>query len=233
MSTTTDFEMLKEIIAGINGNQVLLPEIPVDVFNQEAEDLYHVAIADKKELSGRGLKLKVIESLTVAAGACRYAEAQWTKERNAKQEAELEWKEKSPEAYGLRNDLIYEFEFAFIHNNNLISVVDRIKSDSGHSDMIQDLVTLTLLGKENTNLLNAINFDSSLLLKAESMADQMADLLGRANGTKNENNEAKTMRDKAYTHLKGLVDEVRRYGKFVFRKDKEHAAKYASEYKRK
>ena len=232
MSTTDDFNQLKETIEMMDEKQVLTPNMPVDVFNQEAEDLYQLALADKEKLTQRGLKEESIQALNVAAGACRYAEAEWNKERNAKQEAQRQWKEKSPEAYELRDDLMDEFEFAFVRNGSLLSVLDRIKDGNGDADMIQDLVDLSVLGKENTEVLATTHCDITLLDRAESMADEMADLLGMANGAKNENNEAKVLRDKAYTYLKAHVDEVRRYGKFVFRKDRDHAAKYASEYRR-
>lgn len=232
MSTTQNFEALKQTIEAMEEKQVLTPDMPVDVFNQEAEDLYQVALVDKEQLMARGLSEETIELLPQAAGACRYAEAEWNKERNEKQEAEREWKEKSPDAYELRSDLIHELEFAFVENSDLLSAVDRIKDGNGHADMIQDLVDLSVLGKEQTELLQQTNFDATLLDQAETTADEMSELLARANGTKDENNKAKVLRDKAYTYLKGIVDEVRRYGKFIFRKDDEHAAKYASAYGR-
>jgi len=232
MSTTQNFEALKETIEAVDEKQVLIPDTPVDVFNQEAEDLYQVALVDKEQLMARGLSEETIDLLPQAAGACRYAEANWNKERNEKQEAEREWKEKSPEAYELRSDLIHELEFAFVENKELLSAQDRIKDGNGHADMIQDLVDLSVLGKEQTELLNQTNFDATLLVRAETVADEISVILARANGTKDENNKAKVLRDKAYTYLKAIVDEVRRYGKFVFRKDEEHLAKYASEYGR-
>jgi hypothetical protein len=232
MSTTQNFESLRENIETIDANKVLQPDIPVDVFNQEAEDLYQVVLVDKEKLMERGLTEETIELLPQAAGACRYAEAEWNKERNEKQEAEREWKEKSPIAYELRNDLMHELEFAFNADNSLLSVLDRIKEGNGNADMIQDLMNLSVLGKEHAELLQQTNFESSLLIQAETMADEMSELLARANGSKNEDNKAKVLRDKAYTYLRGIVNEVRRFGKFVFRKDADHAAKYASAYNR-
>lgn len=232
MSTTEAFEQLKESIEAIDEKQVLQPDMPVNVFNQEAEDLYQVALADNVKLTERGLNEELIQSLNLAAGASRYAEAQWNKERNEKQEAERECKEKSPLAYELRNDLIHECGFAFNENPDLLSALERIKDGNGHADMIQDLMNLSVLGKDNIPLLQKINFDVALLDKAESMADEMADLLAKANGAKDEDKKAKVLRDKAYTYLKVVVDEVRRYGKFIFRKDENHVAKYASDYGR-
>ena len=211
---------------------VKAPDMPVDVFNQEAENLYQVAVSDKEDLMARGLEEETIELLAKAAGACRYAEAAWNKERNEKQAAEREWKEKSPGAYSLRSDLLSELEFAFYEDHELQSAIDRIRDGNGDADMIQDLMDLSVLGKDHLEKLQETGFDAAMLDQAENMADQMSVLLARANGTKDSNSESKEIRDKAYSYLKELVSEVRRYGKFVFRKDEEHAAKYASAYHR-
>jgi hypothetical protein len=233
MSSSTDFNQLKETIEAIKEEQVLFPDVPIDSYHQEAENLYISALKDKEALTKRGLSIEVIETLSVANGACRFAQSEWNRERTAKQQSEKDWKENSPMAYELRDDLIYEFEYAFDGNSDLLSIVDRVRTDRGHADMIQDLMDLYALGKENTNLLQATNFDVSLLNKAESTSDNMADLLALANGAKNETNKAKVMRDKAYTYLKYHVDAVRKCGKFVFRKDKNRKEMYMSAYYRK
>jgi hypothetical protein len=232
MSTTSDFGLLEAKIKAIQAKDVMNPDIPVDVANTEAETLYNVALADKKALIARGLSEEAINGLPTAAGACRYTEALWNKERDAKQEAEINWKEQSPEAFALRDELVDEFDFAFAGNSSLQTILNRIKDDTGNADMIQDLMDLSVLGKDNKKILAQTRFDATKLDKAEELADTMAKLLGIANGTKDDNNAAKLLRDQAYTYMKLQVEEVRRYGKFVFRADKEHVAKYASEYKR-
>ena len=232
MSTTSDFGLLEAKIKAIPAKNVTLPEIPVDIANTEAETLYHVALADKKELTARGLSMETITLLPTAAGACRFAEANWNNQRDAKQEAEIKWKEQSPQAFALRDELVDEFEFAFTGNSSLLTILNRIKDDTGNADMIQDLMDLSVLGKDNKKTLALTHFDVTKLDKAEELADAMAKLLGIANGSKNENNAAKLLRDQAYTFMKQQVDEVRRYGKFVFRADKDHAAKYQSAYNR-
>ncbi|WP_299583090.1 hypothetical protein [uncultured Sunxiuqinia sp.] len=44
----------------------------------------------------------------------------------------------------------------------------------------------------------------------------MGNLLGLANGDKADQNQSKLLRDKAYTYLKELVDEIRDAGKYLF-----------------
>ena len=64
------------------------------------------------------------------------------------------------------------------------------------------------------------------------MADHITGLLGAGNGQMYTDDESKLIRDKGYTLLKKVVDEIRDYGKFVFRKDTEYVKGYTSKYER-
>ncbi len=210
--------------------EVKSPNIPVDVYLQEAEDLYHWSTEDKAKLIGAGQDGSLIEDLPVRAGACREAQSLWTKERNTREEAEQEWKNKSPLAYERRDDLLHAFRFAFRNRDDLLNRVKFISEGDGHADMIQDLNDLAALGKENQPELKKIKLDLAHLKRAAATADEMADLLGRVNGERDSDNEFKIIRDKAYTHLKEAVDEIRSCGKYVFWKDEHRLKGYGSRY---
>jgi hypothetical protein len=98
--------------------------------------------------------------------------------------------------------------------------------------MIQDLYNLAILGKNNPEPLKAIGFDMSMLDEALQVSDEMADLLARANGEKRSDHMSKLIRDKAYTHLKEAVDEVRDCGKYLFWRNEERYKGYCSAYMR-
>jgi hypothetical protein len=98
--------------------------------------------------------------------------------------------------------------------------------------MIQDLNNLCGLGRAKTRLLEVINFDFSLLDKADQTAREMRRLLAEMNCEKDEGTGIKIIRDQAYTHLKEAVDVIREAGKFVFQQNKEHALEYTSQYMR-
>ncbi len=65
-------------------------------------------------------------------------------------------------------------------------------------------------------LIVKIGFDLSKLDLAATKAEEMGNLLGLANGDKADQNQSKLLRDKAYTYLKELVDEIRDAGKYLF-----------------
>ncbi len=59
----------------------------------------------------------------------------------------------------------------------------------------------------------------------------MATVLAEAHSTDNIN-EARVIRDKAYTHLKEAVDEIKDAGKFIFRYEPDTLEKFSSDYLR-
>ncbi|WP_106794491.1 hypothetical protein [Aquimarina sp. Aq78] len=209
------------------------PTIPVDVFMQEAENLFVWAEEDKETLLAKGLDWQTYaEDLPTRTGACRYAQAIWMKERYSQEEAAKTWRKESPKAYEFRNDLLADLRFAFRKRPDLIARVRAIADGEGDADMIQDLMDISVLGKVNAPELEKIKYDLRNLELAAQRSDTLAELLAKANGTTLDNSKAKEIRDRAYTYLKEAIDEVRDTGKYAFRKDPERYKGYISQYKR-
>jgi len=70
------------------------------------------------------------------------------------------------------------------------------------------------------------------LHQAAGTADKLSDLLARATTDRADNNSSRVMRDKAYTHLKQAVDQVRECGQYVFWRNEARLKGYASHYHR-
>jgi hypothetical protein len=233
MSNATDYQSLLPKITATPDNKIMPIYIPINMYNQEAENVHHWAMEDKDALIARGLDLRTIKELLTATGACREAEARWFKERFGKQEDEKEWEAKSPAAYALRDRVVNELEFAYFEDATLSSRVDQIKEGSGDEDLIQDLANAAALGKANLAPLQKTKCDLTLLDKAEALSDSLPGILAAANGDKADSSAVKKIRDQAYTYLKVRVDEVRRYGKFVFSEQKDRQVGYLQHYRNK
>lgn len=230
MSTTTDYNELLSVISAIKPADVLIPNIPVDVFVQEAENLYHWCKDDQPALLRCGLDWNLVISLPARSGACREAQSLWIKERNTRQVAEQAWKEQAPAAFDLRNQLLHSFRFAFRKDDGLLARVDEIAQGDTNSDMVQDLNDLAVLGKANLGLLTATGFDPILPDQAADLSDRMGDLLGATNGERDTTSKAIIVRDKAYTYLKQAIDEIRECGKFAFWRNPDRLKGYTSAY---
>lgn len=232
MSSLEDYLAKIAIIEAIADDQMKSPNIPVDVYLQEAENLYQWCLQDKEMLIAAGLNWSFVEELPVRAGAAREAESRWVRKRFTRQEAEKQWREKSPAAYDLRDTILHHFRFAFRKEADLLNRVSQIADGGGHADMIQDLNDLSVLGKEHIDLLQAISFDVTLLDIAANTADEMASLLSLATTERADDSAERIVRDKAYTYLKEAVEEIRACGQYVFWRDKERAKGYGSHYRR-
>lgn len=211
----------------------LTPNIPVDVALQESEDLWVWCMADKTKLTAAGLNWSLVEDLPARTGACRYIQSQWQKDYKSLEEAQKEWKLKSPEAYAMRDELLHHFFYAYYNSPDLYAKTQKIAEGNSHADMVQDLSDLAALGKAYPQPLQAISLDLFVLNQAEALSDEMAALLAKVNGNKLEDNKLRILRDKAYTFMKTAVDEIRRCGQYVFWRDEMRSKGYISQFLKK
>lgn len=144
----------------------------------------------------------------------------------AREDARIEWQEQSPNAYALRDELLHHFTFAYRGHDDVLNKVRRIREGSSHADMVQDLIELAVLGEKNPEPLAAIRFDILKLEQARTLSHQMSVLLAAVNGSAEEGNQAKVMRDKAFTLLDEKAGAIREFGKYVFWKDEKKQQRY-------
>ncbi|MDY6934062.1 MAG: hypothetical protein SVZ03_07555 [Spirochaetota bacterium] len=234
MSNVEDYKQKIEEIQAIGDDEIRSPSnIPVDIFLQEAENLYHWCQEDKEELTANGLDWELVLDVPARCGALREAQSKWITSRFSQEEAQKRWAEDSPQAYDMRNEFLHSFRFAYRRLPDLLGRVNAIAHGYGHADMIQDLNDLSVLGKDNPEPLERINFDMTLLDKAADMADRMSDLLGVTTVERADSSESIKIRNKAYTHLRYAIDEIRAFGLYVFWRDEARYKGYTSEYNRK
>lgn len=225
-----DYTTKLPVFEAMTDDEVKIPNMPIDRFNQRGENLYHWCQDDQDKLTANGLDWTYAEDLPVRAGACREAESIWSKEKKTRKEAAKAWKVQYPLAEKLKSDLLHQFRYAFRKDEELLVQVVIITEGDGAEDTIQDLNDLSVLGKANIPLLEAVNADLTKLDTAATTADSLATLLAEVNGDRNEPNAAKKVRDKAYTHLKEAMDEVIDCGRYVFRNDPDRLKGYRSPY---
>jgi hypothetical protein len=194
------YEKKLEVISAIKDSQIKKPHhIPVGIYTQEALDLYKCALDDKEALIAAGLASELIEDLPPRCGALIEAQSLWQTQRDDMNKSALEWKKQSPIAYDLRKKLLADFLYAFRKHPDLMKAVRAISPIGGHAKMIKALNDLSILGKDNTRLLEAINFDLSLLDKAAQTSRKMAVLLDEMDRDRerDKHSEAKKIRDQA------------------------------------
>ena len=230
MSNKDDYLAKIEAIRAIPDEKIKRSYMPIDIFLQEAEDLYHWSMDDQELLSTIGIDSEILNDLPVRCAACREAQSMWNTDRKTQKKAQQQWEEQLPHAIDFCTELKQTFRYAFRNNKDLLEHLMAINKGSSHSDMIQDLNDLAILGQSNLHLLEKISFDQAKLEQAASLSEQLASLLAKANGARITRYQSKENRDKAYAYLKELVDEIRNAGKYLFRKNKERHKGYTSSF---
>jgi hypothetical protein len=160
------------------------------------------------------------------------AQSRWAEKQNKQTEAIAIWKEEAPKAIEFRDTLLDELDFAYRKQPDLQAAVSEIAEGNTNADLVQDLNDLAVLGRNNPEPLLATNFNPDLLPQAAELSDTLAVVLADANGDRSATNDERVLRDQAYTYLKEAVDEVRSYGKFVFRNDAGKLKQYRSKFLR-
>lgn len=227
-----DYDLKKLVIEAIPDDKVLEPGIPVSVYLQEAEDTYEWVQTDLEKLTKADLNPAIVTDLPIRTGALRHAQSLWNKEYKSQEAAQKAWAEASPGAYDLRDSLVHDFLYAYRKIPDLLAKTQKIAEGSGHADMLQDLSDLSVLGKANPEPLARINFNMESLDLAETMSEELSTVLAQANGAKKSNNSTKILRDKAYTHLKEAMDEIREAGTYVFYRTPDRYKGYVSGYRK-
>ncbi|RUT77861.1 hypothetical protein [Ancylomarina longa] len=231
----TELEAYQETLPEINVVQkedIKYCNMPLEIFIHEAKGLHKRATIDFTVLSSIGLAQEKLDKLSTLTGALVTAQLNWEQETTERQDAIKTWKDNASDMLELHNDLLENMKFAYRNEPELMDILKGIKEGDTNADAVMDLDRLGTLGKAHPEHLQAINFDLTLCDKATTESVRMGDLLASVNGTMYVDDDKKVIRNKAFTLVKELVDEIREYGKFAFRKDEEHARLYASKYNR-
>jgi hypothetical protein len=226
ITLTTELEKVNALSA----DQIKIPAQPVDVFLQEAENLFTWCTADKDALLARGLNPYYFDAFSFALAICRDAQAKWASEQKLKSDAAKAWSEQAPDGFALRDQLLNDFRYAYRKDNQLLKSVALIAEGSTNADMIQDLADLSALGKAHPNELTTIHFDLTKLDTAATLSSTLAGVLAASNGDKKSEKAELLLRNKAYSHLKEIVDEIRDCGKYVFLANEARLKGYKSDF---
>ncbi|MBK3519951.1 hypothetical protein [Carboxylicivirga marina] len=228
-------EVLQEMLPEIEqlSKEAIKPcNIPLSVAVQEAGNLHERVGLDLTKLLELGMPPELQERLAKLRAAVFAAEVNWQEHQSERKKAQELWKEKAPALYALRKDMVEHLAFAFRKDERLMEQIADIEEGNSHADAIEDLARLAVLGTQNPEQVQAINYDATKFGTANTMVSEMSGVLSAANGYLYRDDEHKLIRDKAYTLLKEVVDEIRDYGQFAFRKDAEHVKGYSSKYLR-
>lgn len=223
------FNTIRPMLDEIPAEDVKSPNTPVDVSIQESNDVLHWCQKDMPAFLKIGISKEKIKSIPLRIEGLRHIESKWLTDRFNKEQSLVQWKEESKPAYKLRDNLLHDFRYAYRKNPSVLRRIRIIGSGRGHSDMIQDLSDIAAVGHEFPKELKAIDFDMAQLDQAEELATKLSNILSESRvgeGYK----DTKDLRDRAFTYLKQIIDEIREAGQYLFWKDEEKFVHFRSAY---
>ena len=231
MTEVTATKTIEEEVLEYKQDEIISPTIPVDITIGEAGQLHQYAIEDKEQLLAKGLSENAIQELIPRAKFLQTKQSAWIAVYQSALTSTQQWEAKIDEAKLLQRELKYDFQFGYRNHPDILNKLKNIVEGKGNMDLIQDLSDYSAFAKQYPEPLSAIFFDTSKTERAKQISLDLVDLMNKVDGVKNSKNRPeKIMRDRAYTHLKQLVDEIRDYGKYVFWNDEEKQKRYSSEY---
>lgn len=135
----------------------------------------------------------------------------------------------------IADDLIYNclafFDVAFYGDSELMTKIRQIRAGGSHADNIQDLLDIKKVAENNKELLDKVGFDFSVLDQIPETASKMANMLAKSTADNSDSPIQRVARDKIYTVLRDLLDELVRYGRLATRDDIRIQAQYNISYR--
>lgn len=231
MPHVIDLASISDTIKAIPVEEIIKPAIPIDTYLQEAENLAVWCQKDLGRLAGIGITKSQIEGLKIRSDILREAQALWIEDWKAPK-TRKQWEDTARAAYAMQDELLQTFRYAFRDHRTLRQKVKSNPKRKTHTALIQDLSDLSELGLDNIDLLTSIGFDTNKLNQAKVLSSKAAGTLAELHSANLKGNQSREFRDKAYTCLKQLVDEIRTGGRYLFRNKPERLKGYRSEYLR-
>ena len=204
--------------------------LPVAILIQEAENLYHWCQEDKDKLISAGLDWDLAEDIPARVDILQEIEAKWFIIKRTKNTIKKDFQKAMAEVRELHAELLRDFRFAFHNKDGLLKDLSRLSGYKPHKEILLELRILAEIGKKNISLLEAINYDTSLLEAAEKLCDDTSDKMSQYH-IDMQKEVFKALHKKACLYLKDAVAVVRRCGQYVFHGNKERLVGYRSEYR--
>lgn len=224
MESENYYNQLEDKLKAIPAEEVKRPAIPVKIYTSESENLQYAAREDREDFIAKGINVGYLDSLDARIGALRHAQAKWNDVYKEFGDKKKLWLEKAAIAKRTHKLVVHSLRFIAHNDDSLKSKIDAIVEGSGDADLIQDLADLGIMASSNEAALVAIGYDTKLTEDCKVMADELANLLAEINGS--DKSDVMDMRNRAYVYLKEAVDEIKRYGKYVFWEDKDRKSIY-------
>lgn len=226
-------EALTPQLMSIALDQLELPNLPISIALQEAHDL-NTLVGNpeiRERLLAVGLPKAELTALPKAIAATREAQSAWIVVRDRTKSDAQRQREEAGDT--LRAEMIAAARWNLRNDRVAQATIDAIAEGEGVEDLVQDLVDLAALVERQADRFESdTTFDAAEQIEAARSAAKTIEMgLSRARLARTQE-EAKELRDRAYTYLAARVSAVREAGRYAFKKEPALSGKFGSTYGR-
>jgi len=226
---------LTQALKSIPAADVERPDGPMAELLQEILELLTFLAqnpAQAERLKKVGMGPDKVEALRAAHAAAQEAETAWgvVSGKNKPQQA----LEDEKRGYTLRSEGVAACRWNLRGNRHAQGVLDEVQQGDGIPDLIQDLrVTAGLIDANAAAFSGDETFDP--VARAAELRTVATVVESNTAGIRTDLTQAEALdlRDRAYTHMDGLADEVKEAGRYAFRTERQHVRFFHNRYEAK
>jgi hypothetical protein len=180
----------------------------------------------KAELEAGGMDFKKVEQMILYHGAARQLYSDGFTLAGVSGAKRKVWEKAYSEAEELTDDVKAGMQYAFRGDQTLLDKIVEIGEGNSIADFIQDCNDFATIGRNNSELLQAIGYDMKQVERLAELAVILGEQYADANVERSESPEQTLLRDKAFTLFKNAIDELNAQARYIFRGDKVKASKF-------
>lgn len=219
-------QSLRDDLMALGDDSLLEPRIQLGAFLDEARELSAILsrASVAKRIRSVGVPQGRLDALELAVEALADSEMCWATARDAqKSEREIQ---AEPLAYFLRDEMVAACRFN-LDRSEVAELLARVTAGEGLHDLAQDLRELSDFVRDH-----AASFSGDTSFDPLSCADEAVELARSIAVDAGPDEGARALleqRDRAFTYLVGLVEQLRQAGRYAYRGTPEARAYFASD----
>ncbi|HEU4535417.1 MAG TPA: hypothetical protein VFS00_14915 [Polyangiaceae bacterium] len=169
----------------------------------------------KDLLSGTKLDRKTPAEIGARREALEAAERAWLAARESEAPRSVTLLRK--EAEGLVRDVAAALRYFLEHDAGVQRRIGAVREGAGDADRIEDLRHCAELIEEHAEALRRADLPKSAARRCRELAQELAAAAAERDAGRGGALAAQALRNRAYWHLRELMDEIRAAGRYVFR----------------
>jgi hypothetical protein len=227
------FTESKESIMAIPNDKHTVMNMPIEEAMQEGRRVAALVEKFYDTLINTDINPELLKSIFTRAGAFAYCVSVMDSYVKIGEDHSEKYKLLKKEGYAVRSRIVAIFEYVFRNDSTVLATLNTIREGRGDFDMIRDNLAFFKLGSNYKDRLSQAKVDFSIIDRANSLYQELADLTAELDIDPEKIEESKLICAKAYTYLWEAVSEIYLAGRFAFFDQPEIEELFYSDYRQK